>query len=202
MDKDVKYRTVIGKSEGVYKEKGSKFLAFLHPVSSEKEVKAVLENYRSEFHDARHHCYAFRIGIQDIIERSNDDGEPSGTAGKPILGQLHSFDITNAMVVVIRYFGGTKLGVSGLINAYKTAAKEALLKAQIVEKELKNVFRIFCDYNEMGQVMGLLKQQKIDYSEVKMLENVSMKISLKLSQTKTIIENLSQAFKTIQIRKI
>jgi len=202
MDKDVKYRTIGCKSEGLYKEKGSKFLAFSHPVSSEKEVKSFLENYRLKFHDARHHCYAFRIGIQDILERSNDDGEPSGTAGKPILGQLHSFEITNAMVVVIRYFGGTKLGVSGLTNAYKTATKEALLKARIVEKELKNVFRIFCDYNEMGQIMSLLKQQKINYSEVEMLENVSMKISLKLSQTKKIIGSLNQVFKTIQIKKI
>ena len=198
----MKYRTIGCKSEGLYKEKGSKFLAFSHPVSSEKEVKSFLENYRLKFHDARHHCYAFRIGIQDILERSNDDGEPSGTAGKPILGQLHSFEITNAMVVVIRYFGGTKLGVSGLTNAYKTATKEALLKARIVEKELKNVFRIFCDYNEMGQIMSLLKQQKINYSEVEMLENVSMKISLKLSQTKKIIGSLNQVFKTIQIKKI
>ncbi len=199
MDKDLIYRTINSESEGLYKEKGSKFLAFAHPISSEKEIKSILENYRLKFHDARHHCYAFRVGIKDIMERSNDDGEPSGTAGKPILGQLHSFDITNTMIVVVRYFGGTKLGVSGLINAYKTAAKEALLKAQIVEKELKNIFRILCTYDEMGPIMSFLKQQKIDYSDVEMSENISMKISLKYSQTESIIANLNQVFKTIKI---
>ena len=199
MDKDLRYKTLQAPSEGLYKEKGSKFLAFAHPATTEKEVKATLENYRLKFHDARHHCFAFRIGITNILERSNDDGEPSGTAGKPILGQIRSFELTNVVVVVIRYFGGTKLGVGGLINAYKTAAQEALLQATIAEKEVKNVFKIVCRYDEMGQVMSFFRQQKIDYNEVETAETVSMKIALKIPETKTIIDKLKQIFKTIQI---
>jgi uncharacterized YigZ family protein len=199
MDKDLRYKTLQAPSEGLYKEKGSKFLAFAHPATTEKEVKATLENYRLKFHDARHHCFAFRIGITNILERSNDDGEPSGTAGKPILGQIRSFELTNVVVVVIRYFGGTKLGVGGLINAYKTAAQEALLQATIAEKEVKNVFKIVCRYDEMGQVMSFFRQQKINYNEVEMAETVSMKIALKITETKTIIDKLKQIFKTIQI---
>jgi len=199
MDKDLRYKTLQAPSEGLYKEKGSKFLAFAHPATTEKEVKATLENYRLKFHDARHHCFAFRIGITNILERSNDDGEPSGTAGKPILGQIRSFELTNVVVVVIRYFGGTKLGVGGFINAYKTAAREALLQATIAEKEVKNVFKIVCRYDEMGQVMSFFRQQKIDYNEVEMAETVSMKIALKIPETKTIIDKLKQIFKTIQI---
>ncbi len=202
MDNDLKYRTIKSLSKGVYKEKGSKFLAFAHPVISEEEVKSVLENHRSKFHDARHHCYAFRVGITNILERSNDDGEPSGTAGKPILGQIHSFELTNVMVVVIRYFGGTKLGVSGLINAYKTVTREALLQATIVEKEVKNIFKIECHYDEMGSVMSFFKQQKIDYKEVKMAETVSMIIELKFSQTEAIIDKVKQIFKTTQIKEL
>ena len=194
MDKDLKYRTIETMSEGLYKEKGSRFLSFAHFVTTEEEVKSVLEDYRSKFYDARHHCYAFRVGITNILERSNDDGEPSGTAGKPILGQLHSFELTNILVVVIRYFGGTKLGVSGLINAYKTATREALLKATIVEKEVRNNFKIVCHYDEMGAVMSFLKQQKIDYKEVEMAETVSMKIALRFSQTKSVIDKLEQIF--------
>ncbi|MCD6366147.1 MAG: YigZ family protein [Bacteroidales bacterium] len=201
MDKDLKYKTIETPSEGLYKEKGSKFLAFAHSVTTEEEVKLVLGNYRSKFHDARHHCFAFRVGITDILERSNDDGEPSGTAGKPILGQIHSFNLTNVMVVVIRYFGGTKLGVSGLINAYKIATRDALSQAIIVEKEVRNIFKIECHYNEMGSVMSFLKQQKINYKEVEMAETVSMKIFLKFSQTEAVIDKLKQIFKTIQIKK-
>ncbi len=193
------YRTIINQPEGFYKEKGSKFLAFVQPVASEKEVKVVLENYRSKFYDARHHCFAFRIGINNILERSNDDGEPSGTAGKPILGQLHSFELTNVIVVVIRYFGGTKLGTGGLINAYKTATREALLRATIIEKELKNIFHVSCKYEEMGEIISFLKQQKIDYSGINMQEMVSIKISLGLSQTSSIIKIIETNFKTTKI---
>ncbi len=201
MDKDLTYKTIESSSDGLYKEKGSKFLAFAYPVASEEEVKSVLESYRSKYHDARHHCFAFRVGITDILERSNDDGEPSGTAGKPILGQLHSFELTNIMVVVIRYFGGTKLGVGGLINAYKTATREALLKAKIVENEIKDIYSVFCEYTEMGQVLSFLKQQKIQYGEVEMNEKVKLKLFLKLSQTQSVTDKLKQVFKTVKIVK-
>ncbi|HIE16290.1 MAG TPA: YigZ family protein [Bacteroidales bacterium] len=196
------YRTVKESAQGLYREKGSKFLSFVHPVTSEHKVKIILNNYRTKFYDARHHCFAFRIGIKHILERSNDDGEPSGTAGKPILGQLYSYNLTNTIIVVVRYFGGTKLGVGGLINAYKTAAKEAIIQASIIEETLKEQFVIQCSYDEMGKIIGFLKQQKINYYDIKMEEIVSMKIILDISQTKTFIEKLNKIFKTIQISKI
>lgn len=126
------YLTISKPSEGLFKDRGSKFLAFAYPVSSEDEIKEIQEHLRSEYHDARHHCYAYMLGKDKNVFRANDDGEPSSTAGKPILGQIKSYDLTNILIVVIRYFGGTKLGVSGLINAYKTAAEEALKNAKII----------------------------------------------------------------------
>ncbi|PLX14682.1 MAG: YigZ family protein, partial [Marinilabiliales bacterium] len=130
------YLTISKPSEGLFKDRGSKFLAFAYPVSSEEEIKAFQEQLRSDYHDARHHCYAYMLGPKKENYRANDDGEPSSTAGKPILGQIRSFDLTNILIVVIRYFGGTKLGVGGLINAYKTAAEEALKNAKIIRKTL------------------------------------------------------------------
>lgn len=127
------YSTIEGRSDALYKEKGSKFLAFAFPVSTEEEIKKYQEELRKEYYDARHHCYAWRLGLSDQAWRANDDGEPSHSAGDPILGQIRSFELTNVLVVVVRYFGGTKLGVGGLINAYKTATEEALTKAKSVE---------------------------------------------------------------------
>ncbi len=121
--------TVKNESEGLYKEKGSKFLSFAFPVSSEEEVREQLDLLRKKLHDARHHCYAYVVGMKDQAYRANDDGDPSHSAGDPILGQIRSFELTNVLVVVVRYFGGTKLGVGGLIHAYKTATEEALTKA-------------------------------------------------------------------------
>ena len=128
------YRTLEGTSEGVYKEKGSKFIAIASPVGSVDEVKLQLDKLRKQYHDARHHCYAYRIGYEPIEFRQNDDGEPSGTAGKPILGQIQSFELTNTLVVVIRYFGGVKLGTGGLIQAYRTAARTSLENGKIITK--------------------------------------------------------------------
>ena len=119
------YKTIDSPAEGIYKEKGSKFLAKAYPVRTEEQVKAIVEQLKEEYYDARHHCYAYILGPKGDKWRANDDGEPSGTAGKPIHGQLLSFNLTNVLVVVIRYFGGTKLGESGLINAYKTATHDA-----------------------------------------------------------------------------
>ena len=124
------YKTIKSSSEGIYKEKGSRFLAFAFPVVNQEEIKPIIERIRKEYHDARHHCYAYMIGRDRLIWRINDDGEPSGTAGRPILGQINSFGLTNILIVVSRYFGGTLLGVSGLINAYKTAAAECNQKCR------------------------------------------------------------------------
>lgn len=152
-----KYRTIASRSEGIYKEKGSKFLSFAHPVGSVDEVKELLEHYRKEYYDARHVCYAYMLGPDRDEFRANDDGEPSGTAGRPILGQLNSQNLTNVLVVVVRYFGGILLGTGGLIVAYKEATADALANAEIVERDvmLERTFRF--PYEEMNTIMKTLK---------------------------------------------
>lgn len=156
------YLTIEQESEGFYKEKGSKFLAFAYPVASEDEIKARLEELRKEYYDARHHCYAYIYGHEGEHFRANDDGEPGHSAGDPILGQIKSRELTNTLVVVIRYFGGTKLGVSGLIGAYKTAAAEALDANEIVRKEISQRFRFAFPYEEMNTVMKLVKDLNLN----------------------------------------
>ena len=131
------YKTIEDTRRRIFKDKGSKFYAFAFPVKTEDEIKEIIAGLKKEHHSARHHCYAWRLGTEEITYRANDDGEPSSTAGKPILGQLLSFDVTNMLVVVVRYFGGTLLGASGLINAYRTAAASALKNAKIETKIIR-----------------------------------------------------------------
>ena len=157
-----KYLTVSKSVESIYKEKGSKFLSFLYPVTSVEEVKEYLTQLKKKYYDATHHCYAYIIGYDKETFRMNDDGEPSSTAGKPIYGQLQSNDLTNVLLVVVRYFGGTKLGVSGLIKAYKESSAECIALAEIVEKQVKHKYNIYFAYEDMNVVMNILKQnQKI-----------------------------------------
>ena len=156
MQSDI-FRTIKGMSEGLYKEKGSKFLSFAHPVESVDEVKTILEGYRKAYYDARHVCYAYSIGPEGEEYRANDDGEPSGTAGRPIYGQIQSFGLKNVLVVVIRYFGGILLGTGGLVVAYKTAAAEALDSAEIIEKTVDVDFSFRFDFVLMNEVMRLVK---------------------------------------------
>ena len=144
--------------EGVYKEKGSKFLSQAIPVKSEEEIKRQLALIRKEYYDARHVCYAFSLQEPFLMERGNDDGEPAHTAGTPILNQIKSFELSNVLVVVVRYFGGTKLGVSGLIQAYKAASEDALLKAEIVTVEPKEQYQIIFPYELTGSVMRWIKE--------------------------------------------
>jgi uncharacterized YigZ family protein len=153
------YKTISAPSKGTYKEKGSRFLAFAFPVISEEEVKEQLTLLRKEYHDARHHCYAYRLGSDKCVYRINDDGEPSGTAGRPIYGQIVSKDLTQILIVVVRYFGGIKLGVPGLINAYKSATKDALEKALIITKKVQEEYVILFDYMVMNNVMKILKEE-------------------------------------------
>ncbi len=162
---DDTYKTIASKAEGIYKDRGSKFIALAFPVKSEEEVKEVLENVRKEYHDARHHCYAWILGHDKSAYRQNDDGEPSGTAGRPIHGQLLSFDLTNVLLVVVRYFGGTRLGVPGLIRAYKTAAKEALSAAGIVTMTVYDVYELHFEYPLLNEVMRLMKDEKLEVLE-------------------------------------
>ena len=152
------YLTISTISEGLYKEKGSKFLAFAIPVTSVSEVKTILEEKRKVYYDARHVCYAYLIGEETKESRSNDDGEPSGTAGKPILGAILSKQLTNVLIVVVRYFGGTKLGTSGLINAYREASFDALENNEIIEKTIETPIEINFDYISMNDVMKVIKE--------------------------------------------
>ena len=154
---DDTYRTLAGPSEGLYKEKGSKFLAFAYPVSTLDQVKAHLDQLRKYYFDARHHCYAYILGPRKDAFRANDDGEPSGTGGRPIHGQLLSADLTDTLIVVVRYFGGVLLGASGLANAYKTAARDAIDHATIIEKTIDARYRLRFKYEAMNDVMRLLK---------------------------------------------
>ncbi len=151
------YLTVASSAEGVYKEKGSKFLATIFEIASEEEALSHVADFKKRFHDARHHCYAYQLGVDGEKYRENDDGEPSGTAGKPIRGQIRSRGITNVLIIVVRYFGGTKLGVSGLINAYKLSALDAIENASIIEKVVEKQIVFEFDYLLMNDVMRLLK---------------------------------------------
>lgn len=155
------YRSISGPAKGIYKELGSKFLAFAHPVETEDEAKQILTEVRKEYFDARHHCYAWRLGLTGEPYRMNDDGEPSSTAGRPIHGQLLSNGLSDILVVVVRYFGGTKLGVPGLIRAYKSAAQDAIAHAQIIDKIAAEPFTLIFDYLQMNDVMKVLKEMGI-----------------------------------------
>jgi uncharacterized YigZ family protein len=159
------YITIKSASSGIYKEKGSRFIAFACPVSDQDDIKPIIEKIRKEHHEARHHCYAYMLGQQRIIWRVNDDGEPSGTAGRPILGQINSFGLTNILIVVSRHFGGTLLGVSGLINAYRSAAAAAISNGEIIECTLKEFYEITYPYISMNDVMKILKEEDIDQSD-------------------------------------
>lgn len=159
------FRTIRAKTEGFYKEKGSKFISFAIPVESEKDIRAYLDSLKKEYFDARHHCYAWMLDPDKKKFRAADDGEPAHSAGDPILGQIRSKDITNVLVVVVRYFGGIKLGVGGLITAYKAAAAHALDKAEIIEKEIYQKIRISYDYNATPEVMKLIKDYHLSIVE-------------------------------------
>lgn len=158
---DDTYRTIAERSEGIFRDRGSKFIAIALPVSSEEEVKSKLEEIRAEYHDARHHCFAYQLGPDRSAFRFSDDGEPSGTAGRPILGQINSNGLTNVLVVVVRYFGGTKLGVRGLIDAYKSSTSEAFAASQIVERTVDEVYSVKFDYPAMNKVMLVMKDSEL-----------------------------------------
>lgn len=153
------YHTLAAPSTGLYKEKGSKFIAYAFEVQSEQAVKDCLEEVRQEHFKARHHCYAYRLGLEGKRFRANDDGEPSGTAGRPILGQIDSFGLSNVLVVVVRYFGGTKLGTSGLKRAYKSSTIDALEQATIEERIVEQFFELVFDYAMTSDVMNYLKKE-------------------------------------------
>lgn len=196
------YKTIAEKSEGIYKEKGSKFIAYAYPVSSEEEIKQHIADLKKEYYDARHHCYAYMLGAEKKIFRANDDGEPSSTAGKPILGQILSHDITNVLIVVIRYFGGTKLGVSGLIHAYKTASVDAISNAEIIEKTVNDIYNIHFDYLVMNDIMKIIKEEQPQQIAQDFNLTCSLTLSIRQTDVNRIIEKMNKidSVKTEYIR--
>ena len=177
------YKTIEEKSEGYFKDKGSKFYSFAYPLHSEEEVKGIIATLKKEHHSARHHCYAWQLGTETFRTRANDDGEPSSTAGKPILGQIQSYGVTNILIVVVRYFGGTLLGVSGLINAYRNAASNALNNAAIIEKTIEIRFEIDFTYNELNPVMHIIKQENYSIESTDFKESCSLVFSVRKSES-------------------
>jgi uncharacterized YigZ family protein len=174
------YRTIQQPAEGIYKEKGSKFLAFAYPVKSEEDIREKLDALRKEYFDARHHCYAWMLGPERKMFRANDDGEPNHSAGDPILGQIRSKELTNILVVVVRYFGGTKLGVGGLIHAYKVSAEDALNHAAVIELEVTEPITILYDYASTPEVMKLVKDFDLKIVSQDFSNGCSMEAEIRL----------------------
>lgn len=189
---DDTYKTITNISKGIYKEKGSKFLSFAYPVINENEVKSILSDLRKEYYDARHHCYAYVLGFDKSTYRINDDGEPSSTAGRPIYGQILSFDLTNILIVVIRYFGGTKLGVSGLINAYKTSARDAIINNVIQTKVIYEVYEITFTYEIMNNIMKIIKDDNLFSFEHNFEEKCKLKFSVRKNSSNDVINKFKK----------
>jgi uncharacterized YigZ family protein len=184
---DDTYKTISSPSRGIYREKGSRFISFAFPVSHPDEIKPIIESIRKEHHEARHNCYAWMLGQERTNWRVNDDGEPSGTAGKPILGQINSFGITNILIVVTRYFGGTLLGVSGLINAYRTASAAAIENAEVISRTLQEYYEITFPYNSMNDVMKILKEENTGQSDQYFDTECRMKVSFRAASKDRIL---------------
>lgn len=186
------YHTLKAPTEGIYKEKGSKFLAFAYPVKSIDEVKSHLEQLRKDYFDARHHCYAYILGPNKDAWRANDDGEPSGTGGRPIYGQLLSADLTDTLIVVVRYFGGILLGASGLANAYKTAARDAINNAEIIEKTINARYRLHFEYALMNDVMRVIKDYDLTPQEQDFNLDCRLTVEVRQSQSVRLYDTLAK----------
>lgn len=186
MSRDV-YKTIASPAEGIYKDRGSKFLSYAFPVANEEEIKAHLAALKKEHHSARHHCYAWQLGYDEDHFRMNDDGEPSGTAGKPIYGQILSKELTNVVIFVVRYFGGTLLGTSGLIKAYRSAAGDCLANAKIIRKTRQENFEISFGYELMNPVMRLIDEEELLILEKEFRESCRMRLSVRQSALEKVL---------------
>jgi len=191
MNSDI-YKTIVSPSKGIYKEKGSRFLSLAVPFSDQDEIKPIIDQLRKEHHEARHHCYAYMTGFDRLIWRVNDDGEPSGTAGRPILGQINSAGLTNIAIIVSRYFGGTLLGVSGLINAYRSAAASAIENAVLTEKTVQDYYKISFPYISMNDVMRILKEENLGQSDQLFNLQCSLTLNFRISVREKVIPRLSR----------
>jgi uncharacterized YigZ family protein len=177
---EANYKVISAASEGLYKEKGSKFICYLRPAISREMATEVIAEVKALHPKGRHHCYAFIIGKSYELEMSSDDGEPSGSAGKPILGQLKSFEITNCIAVVVRYFGGTKLGIPGLINAYKSSTRAAIEQTDIIDKTICQHLHIHTDYSQMGHLLNVIKRLDLNIIKKEFLNDVKLILEISI----------------------
>ena len=184
------YQSIKAPSQGLFKDNGSRFIAFAYPVETEEQVKEYVSALKKEYHDARHHCFAYRLGYKGDLWRASDDGEPSGSAGRPILGQIDSLGLSDILVVVVRYFGGIKLGIPGLIRAYKSSTADALSSASVVEKVAAKHFRIGFDYLAMNDVMKVVKDMDLQPSAQDYGEQCSLQVRVRLSLVDSFLERI------------
>ena len=190
MEMQDQYKSIAAPAEGLFKDNGSRFIAFAYPVETEEEVKELVSALKKEYHDARHHCFAYRLGYKGDVWRASDDGEPSGSAGRPILGQIDSLGLSDVLVVVVRYFGGIKLGIPGLIRAYKTSTADALSSAQVIEKIAGKRFRLSFDYLAMNAVMKVLKDMDLAQSKQDFGERCSLEVRVRLSAVDDFLQRM------------
>lgn len=201
MEDKLKFRTIDQPVTGEFRDRGSKFFSFAYPVNSPEEVKEKIQQLRKEHPKAVHHCFAFRIGTDGTQYRANDDGEPSGSAGKPILGQIDSSELTNILVVVVRYFGGSLLGVPGLINAYKTATQEAFRKATFTERWIEHLVELEFDYPNMGEVMYLLRQSEATVYQQDLQLFCIVKAGIPRKHSDAYVERLSE-IRGVRVKRV
>lgn len=189
------YKTITNAAQGeLFKDKNSKFYGFAFPVTNEEQIKKHLEEIKKEHYAARHWCYAYQIGTETIQYRANDDGEPNNSAGMPIYGQIQSFEVTNILIIVVRYYGGVKLGVGGLINAYRTGAQLALEASKIVERTIDKKFQLKFEYKNMSKVMRLLKENEVEITNQILELNCLLEISVRKSHSSKVFELFDQFF--------
>lgn len=195
------YKTISAPSESEFKDRGSRFLGFCIPINSLEDIKSKLKILKEIHPKAVHHCYAYRLGFDQTQYRANDNGEPSGSAGKPILGQIDSFEITNVLIVVVRYFGGSLLGVPGLINAYKTAAHDALQATSILEKNIEIQYMFEYDYTVMNDVMRIVKQYECTIISQHMMLFCNLTLGIAQAKEKEVIEKITE-LRSVEIKKV
>lgn len=192
------YKTLSKPAEEIlFKEKNSKFYGYAYPISNEEDVKEIIETLKKQHHSARHWCYAYQLGTEIISYRANDDGEPNNSAGMPIYGQIQSFEVTNVLVVVVRYFGGVKLGVGGLISAYKTAAQMALEASEIIEKTIKIHFIIAFDYKNMNKVMRIIKEKNLEIIAQKMEMSCEIEIATRKKNAEHVFDIFNSVYEIL-----
>ncbi|WP_156025579.1 YigZ family protein [Tenacibaculum sp. 47A_GOM-205m] len=204
MNEEIKdtYKTITKPSEEtLFKDRNSKFFGYAFPVFSEEDIKERLEELRKQHHTARHHCYAWQLGTENIRFRANDDGEPSNSAGQPIYGQIQAFDVTNILIVSVRYFGGTKLGVGGLINAYRSSAQLALEASDIIEKTIDIHYKLKFGYDMMNKVQRIIKERNLDIINQKLELDCEYTISVRKKEAESIFEVFDNLFK-VEIKEV